>query len=105
MRSLEPKDKTVMKKQIVDARRPLQNDKENGNGKAKAAKRTKPADEKFVIGNTDTVKRGFLLEFCDFTRKTRSGGRGNAGEEIRLTADRRAQGGCCSRPSLHSLMG
>lgn len=22
-----------------------------------------------TIGNTDTVKRGFLLEFCDFTRK------------------------------------
>jgi len=58
-----------MKKQIVDAKKAAANDKENGNGKAKAAKRNKPADEKFVIGNTDTVKRGFLLEFCDFTRK------------------------------------
>jgi hypothetical protein len=35
----------------------------------KVAKRTKPADEKFVIGNTNTVHRGFWLGFCDFTRK------------------------------------
>jgi hypothetical protein len=33
-------------------------------------KRTNPAaDEKYTIGSIDTVKRGFLLEFCDFTRK------------------------------------
>jgi len=42
--------------------------KENGHGK-KLSKRTKPANEKYTIGNTDTVKRGFLLELCDFTRK------------------------------------
>jgi hypothetical protein len=57
-----------MKKQPVDTRKAAANDKENGNGK-KVAKPTKPADEKFVIGNTNTVRRGFLLEFCDFTRK------------------------------------
>ena len=27
------------------------------------------ADEKYVIGSIDTVKRGFLKEFCDFTKK------------------------------------
>ena len=31
----------------------------------------KPASEdaKYTIGSTETVKRGFLKEFCDFTRK------------------------------------
>jgi hypothetical protein len=58
-----------MKKQSVDAKKAAANDKENGNGK-RASKRTKPAaDEKYTIGNTDTVKRGFLQEFCDFTKK------------------------------------
>jgi hypothetical protein len=58
-----------MKKQPVDAKKAAANDKEDGNGK-KVSKRTKPAaDEKYTIGNTATVKRGFLLEFCEFTRK------------------------------------
>jgi len=58
-----------MKKQAVDAKKAAANDKENGNGK-KVSKRTTPAaDEKYTIGSTDTVKRGFLKEFCDFTRK------------------------------------
>jgi hypothetical protein len=60
-----------MKKQPVDAKKAAANDKDNGNGKTiKAAKRTKPADDaKYVIGVTDTVRRGFLKEFCDFTKK------------------------------------
>jgi|SRR5450631_820775 hypothetical protein len=59
-----------MKKQgTIDAKRAAANDKENGNGKA-PAKALKPAeDAKYTIGSTDTVKRGFLKEFCDFTRK------------------------------------
>jgi hypothetical protein len=60
-----------MKKQPVDAKKAAANDKENGNGKTtRVAKRTKPVDEKkYTIGSTDTVKRGFLLEVCEFTRK------------------------------------
>ena len=59
-----------MKKQPVDAKKAAANDKENGSEKpTNATKRTKPADDKFVIGVTDTVRRGFLKEFCDFTRK------------------------------------
>ena len=58
-----------MKKQPVDTKKAAANDKENGNGK-KVSKRTKPeADDKYTIGSTETVKRGFLKEFCDFTRK------------------------------------
>lgn len=57
-----------MKKQAAtDAKKAAANDKENGNGKTKA-KAARP-DEKYVIGSTETVKRGFLKEFCDFTRK------------------------------------
>jgi hypothetical protein len=59
-----------MKKQATtDAKKAAANDKENGNGKA-PAKAPKPAeDAKYTIGSTDTVRRGFLKEFCDFTRK------------------------------------
>jgi hypothetical protein len=60
-----------MKKATTDAKKAAANDRENGNGKAppKASKRTKPAsDEKYTIGSIDTVKRGFLKEFCDFTK-------------------------------------
>jgi hypothetical protein len=45
--------------------------KHYGNGK-KAAANDKPEAkpvERYVIGSTDTVKRGFLKELCDFTRK------------------------------------
>jgi hypothetical protein len=59
-----------MKKQgTTDAKKAAANDKENGNGKA-PAKASKPADDaKYTIGSTETVRRGFLKEFCDFTRK------------------------------------
>jgi hypothetical protein len=58
-----------MKKQsTTDAKKAAANDKENG--KAAKTKRSKPADDtKYTIGSTETVKRGFLKEFCDFTRK------------------------------------
>jgi hypothetical protein len=45
------------------------------NGKAEKAKVTTslrivpPGPERNTIGSTETVKRGFLKEFCDFTRK------------------------------------
>lgn len=59
-----------MKKQPIDAKKAAANDKPE-NGKAEKAKRSpKPAeDAKYTIGSTETVKRGFLQEFCDFTRK------------------------------------
>ena len=60
-----------MKKATTDAKKAAANDKEDGTGKTtKAAKRTNPtADEKYTSGSIDTVKRGFLKEFCDFTKK------------------------------------
>jgi hypothetical protein len=59
-----------MKKQgTTDAKNAAANDKENGKGK-RPAKAPKPAEDvKYTIGSTETVRRGFLLEFCDFTRK------------------------------------
>jgi hypothetical protein len=65
-----------MRKQgATDAKRAGANDEENGNGKTEKAKVTTslrtvpPEPERYTIGNTDTVKRGFLKKFCDFTRK------------------------------------
>jgi hypothetical protein len=65
-----------MKKQAAtDAKTAAANDKENGNGKAEKAKVTTslrivpPEPERYMIGSTETVKRGFLKEFCDFTKK------------------------------------
>lgn len=63
-----------MKKQgTTDAKKAAANDKENGKAeKAKATtspKNVPPEPERYTIGSTDTVKRGFLKEFCDFTRK------------------------------------
>ena len=56
-------------KGTTDAKRAAANDKEDGNGKA-SAKTPKPADDaKYTSGSTENVKRGFLKEFCDFTRK------------------------------------
>jgi hypothetical protein len=64
-----------MKKQgTTDAKRAAANDKPE-NGKAEKAKVTTslrivpPEPERYTIGSTDTVRRGFLLEFCEFTRK------------------------------------
>jgi hypothetical protein len=60
-----------MKKQgTTDVKLRAANDRPE-NGKAeKAKKSSKPADDaKYTIGSTETVKRGFLKEFCDFTRK------------------------------------
>jgi hypothetical protein len=60
-----------MKKATTDAKKAAANDRENGNDKAtKAVKGSKTAaDEKYSIGSIETVKRGFLKEFCDFTKK------------------------------------
>lgn len=52
----------------LDAKQKAANDKPNGNGKAKAVK-PRPVDEKYTVGSTETVKRGFLKEFCDFAKK------------------------------------
>jgi hypothetical protein len=54
-----------MKKQsTTDAKRAAANDVEKDEAKApKATKAEKPA-ERYQIGQTDTVKRGFLKEFC-----------------------------------------
>lgn len=65
-----------MKKQAAtDTKKAAANDKENGNGKAEKARMTTslrtvpPEPERYAIGSTEAVKRGFLKEFCDFTRK------------------------------------
>jgi hypothetical protein len=66
-----------MKKQVTtDVKRAAANDKEeNANGKTEKAKvvaslrAVPPEPERYAIGVTTTVKRGFLKEFCDFTRK------------------------------------
>ena len=64
-----------MKKQgTTDAKRAAANDKENGNGKTEKAKVTTslrtvpPEPERYTIGSTETVKRGFLLEFVKFAK-------------------------------------
>jgi hypothetical protein len=60
---------TRLKQQgTTDAKKAAANDKpENGKAPAKAPKPV--ADAKYTIGSTDTVKRGFLKDFCDFTKK------------------------------------
>jgi hypothetical protein len=63
----------MTKQGATDAKKAAANDKENG--KAEKAKVTTslrtipPEPERYTIGSTETVKRGFLKEFCDFTRK------------------------------------
>lgn len=62
-----------MKKQgTSDAKKRAANDVEKDEtpkaAAPKAAKAEGPA-EKYTIGQTDTVKRGLLKEFCDFVRK------------------------------------
>ena len=59
-----------MKKQgATDAKRAAANDRPE-NGKAeKTKKSSKPADDaKYAVGSTETVKRGFLLEFVKFVK-------------------------------------
>jgi hypothetical protein len=60
-----------MKKQTANGKRAAANDKPEAETKkadSQKAKAEKPA-ERYQIGQTDTVKRGFLKEFCNFTRK------------------------------------
>src|ERR1035441_3147567 len=48
------------------------NDKPENEKAAKAKKSSKPAeDAKYTIGSTETVKRGFLLEFLKFFVKAK----------------------------------
>jgi hypothetical protein len=69
----QPTGESTMKKRgATDAKKSAANDKPETEAKKadapKATKTEKPA-ERYQIGQTDTVKRGFLKEFCDFTRK------------------------------------
>ena len=59
-----------MKRQgMTDAKRAAANDKSENKKAAKAKKSSKPAeDAKYTIGSTETVKRGFLLEFVKFVK-------------------------------------
>lgn len=68
------KTEVEMKKRgtTIDAKRAAANDKPEAETKKADAPRATKADnppERYQIGQTDTVKRGFLKEFCDFTRK------------------------------------
>lgn len=64
----------MKKKSTTDAKKAAANDKPE-NWKAEKAKVTTslrtvpPEPERYTIGSTETVRRGFLKEFCDFTRK------------------------------------
>lgn len=55
----------------VDSKKAAVNYKQNGN-RRRFEENNPPTDEKYAIGNPDMIKRGFLLEFCDFTRKKRA---------------------------------
>ena len=59
-----------MKKQgATDAKRAAANDRPE-NGKAEKARKSSKSveDAKYTIGSTETVKRGFLLEFVKFVK-------------------------------------
>jgi hypothetical protein len=64
----------MKKKAATDGKKAAANDKPE-NGTAEKAKLTTsfrtvpPEPERYTIGSTETVKRGFLKEFCDFTKK------------------------------------
>jgi hypothetical protein len=52
------------------AKRAAANDRPENGKDEKATRSSKAAGaSKYTIGSTDTGKRGFLKEFCDFTRK------------------------------------
>lgn len=59
----------MKKKSAMDAKQRAANDKPDSGGKAKKVQKSsagKEAAAKFTIGSTETVKRGFLLEFVNF---------------------------------------
>ena len=61
-----------MKKQgTSDAKKRAANDVEKDETPKAAAPKAPKAkpDERYTIGQTDTVRRGLLKEFCDFVRK------------------------------------
>jgi hypothetical protein len=60
-----------MKKQNANGKKAAAHDVEPTEA-PKAAKKTtveKLVDERYTIGQTDTVRRGLLKKFCDFVRK------------------------------------
>jgi hypothetical protein len=98
-----------MKKQTAtDAEKAASNDKPE-NGKADRPRVTTslrtlpPEPERYTVGSTETVKRGFLKEFCDFTRKK---GTVNAAMLIAEFAGRPidAQNRRCQGPPIHPLL-
>ena len=61
----------MKKKSAMDAKQRAANDKTNNEGKTeKAQKRSAKKNEaaKFTVGSTETVRRGFLLEFVKFVK-------------------------------------
>jgi hypothetical protein len=66
--------KAMKKQAATDAKKAAANDKPN-NGTTERTKVTTslrivpPEPERYTIGSTETVKRGFLKKFCDFTKK------------------------------------
>lgn len=66
----QPTGEWTMKKQgATDAKRAAANDKPENGKAAKTKKSSKPPeDAKYTIGSTETVKRGFLLEFVKFVK-------------------------------------
>jgi len=63
-----------------------------------ATERRPRSDEKYTIGNIDTVKRRFLLAFCDFTRKK---GTVDAATLIAEFAGRQIEGTRSTLPRVH----
>jgi len=96
-----------MKKEgMTGGKRAAANDEPENGRTEKAPKKlraAKPAeDAKYTIGQTDTVKRGFLKEFCDFTRK-----KGTVSAEILIAefAGRQIDGHKVDAARVHRYVG
>jgi hypothetical protein len=93
-----------MRKQgTTDVKQRAANDRPENGKAAKARKSSKPAeDAKYTIGSTETVKRGFLKEFCDFTRK-----KGTVSAEILIAefAGRQIDGHKVDAARVHRYVG
>jgi hypothetical protein len=71
MGSVDSKEEMMKKKSAMDAKQRAANDKPHNKGRTeKAQKRAANKDEaaRFSIGSSETVKRGFLLEFVKFVK-------------------------------------
>ena len=58
----------MKKKSAMDAKQRAANDKPDDGGKAAKVTGKKDEAAKFTIGSSETVKRGFLLEFAKFVK-------------------------------------